>query len=63
MEVVGVCPPAVGLQGLEELESHSLVPAREGNVEMKLEGFWVNGELLRLIFVFFILSSFWDDES
>ena len=53
MEVVGFCPPAVGFQGLEELECHAVAPAREGNVEVKLECLWIDHQLLsiRLFFV------------
>ena len=50
MEVVGVCPPAVGLQGLEELECHALAPAREGNVEVELECLWIDHQLLSILF-------------
>ena len=48
MEVVGVCPPAVGFQGLEELESHALAPTREGNVEVKLERVRIDRQLLAI---------------
>ena len=53
MEVVGFCPSAVGFQGFKELERHTLAPAREGYVEVKLECFWINHQLLfiRLFFV------------